>query len=40
MQYKGLDVARDLFQRAADESNNIFSASAYEATLETILKKD
>ncbi len=40
MQYKGLDVARELFQRAADESNDIFSASAYEATLETILKKD
>jgi hypothetical protein len=40
MQYKGLDVARDLFQRVADESNDIFSASAYEATLETILKKD
>jgi hypothetical protein len=39
-EYKGLDVARDLFQRAAEESNDIFSSSAYEATLETILKKD
>lgn len=40
MEYKGLDVARDLFQRAAEESNDIFSACAYEATLETILKKE
>jgi hypothetical protein len=40
MQYKGLDVTRDLFQRAADESNDVFSFSAYQATLETILKKD
>jgi hypothetical protein len=31
-EYKGLDVARDLFQRAA-ESNDIFSFSAYQATV-------
>jgi hypothetical protein len=39
-EYKGIDVARELFQKAADESDDIFSSSAYKATLETILKEE
>lgn len=38
-EYKGIHVARELFESAAKESNDVFSASAYQATLETILKE-
>ena len=37
-EYKGIHVARELFEKAVKESNDIFSYSAYKATLETTLK--
>lgn len=41
MKYHGLERARELFEGAAKESAaNIFKTSAYEATLETILKQE
>jgi hypothetical protein len=39
-EYKGIHVARELFERAAEESNDVFSSCAYKATLETILKEE
>jgi hypothetical protein len=39
MKHHGVEKARELFEGAAKESaSNIFKSSAYEATLETILK--
>lgn len=41
MKYKGLATARELFTGAAEETKaNVYKSSAYEATLETVLRSD